>query len=677
MQKAAYVLIFLLFAGALSKLDFLWGINLWMFMGIPFILLITVAAILLISTKTFLSIDKFISKFSESRTAILISFIVFIILTLIFSQSVYFLGDGYLRIRNMEALQYYSSGSPLANYISIFIYEKIAYPNGISAETLWKFLSLLSGLGCMTYIFYYGSKLFADKKSLFYSALIILITPISQLYFGYIESYPPYYALLTGYYLSSLLMLKTYKFSLMPAVWIILAFMVSPTAVIFAPAVLYSYYKLASKTKRVEYSKIISPILLVVVITVLTGIILYALGFTPDEYKAGLTKVDHLLSIFPTESDQGILDITHLNDIINQLLLTAPGLILLIFPFNKLKDLKSNLNIFLILNFVAALIFMLTFRPDISFVRDWDLFSIAGLPLIFLMIVKYLVHDTKEEYGAYLVIVLGFLQFLPWIIINSNEKLSVKRMESISAIHYLPDYAKSNNYDILRQYYKGDIIIDDPSNFKIDDVSGQRLTKALHYTKLANQYRMNERYLYNISLYSYVLNQKDTAKKYLQQLIDMEYNQKHLAYALMSKIRIDEGDLISAIGYVKQIETIFPESESVKLDIAHLYYNAGEPRNSYEYFKKAYDINPKNESTLDYLIELSFICDVKESTLQYYREFDAVNPGNPATYYNMAICFRDLAQKDSMYQYIEKAGEAGISGDLLDELLNGANINNK
>jgi len=91
---------------------------------------------------------------------------------------------------------------------------------------------------------------------------------------------------------------------------------------------------------------------------------------------------------------------------------------------------------------------------------------------------------------------------------------------------------------------------------------------------------------------------------------------------MLSKIYIDEGDIKSAAAEMKKIEDIFHESETVKLDLANLYYNSGEPRNSYTYFQKAYEINPDNETTLDYLIELSYITEHRDKTIEYYRKYE-------------------------------------------------------
>src|SRR5690606_23095627 len=99
------------------------------------------------------------------------------------------------------------------------------------------------------------------------SFLLIFISGLSQVYFGYIESYPLYYTFLLGYYLSTILLLKNGKFSYSPAIWLISAFFISPTAVIFSPAILFAYYELTlknniNKQNLINFSKPIIAVLL-------------------------------------------------------------------------------------------------------------------------------------------------------------------------------------------------------------------------------------------------------------------------------------------------------------------------------------------------------------------------------------------------------------------------------
>lgn len=673
MYLAGLIVILVLLAGALTGLDYLWGINIWSYFGIPLIIAFAGGSLLLINRKTFESVEKFTEKIKFTRVHLFVSLIIFLVIFILFNQSVFFLGDGYLRIRNAEALQYYSSGSPLANYFTILIYDKIALPNGFSALSVWRFISYLSGIISLIIFDILGKKLFDSEKKFIFAAILIFSSSLSQLYFGYVESYTLYYPLLLGYYLSTLSMLKTGKYSLNPAIWIIFAFFVSPTAVIFSPAVLYSYYSITLKknSSSKEILNFVKPIFTVIIITLLTALFLYLVGFTADNYYKGLTKVNHILSIFPTETDQGILDLTHFNDIINQILLVAPGIVLLLFVSYK-NIIKSDNSkvIFLLINFLCAILFMLIFRADISFVRDWDLFAFITYPVLFLILVIFYSESKVNYYPVYIAVILSLSQSLPWILLNSNEKMSLKRMTSISNISYLPDYAKSNNYDVLRQYYREGIEINNPSAFVMTEEKREKIEKSLYYTTLAYNYEKNERFLYNIALYAFVLKERDTAKKYLNLLIDSKYESKHLAHALLSKVYIDESNLPSAIDELKKVENIFPDSETVKLDIANLYYNAGEPRNSYNYFQKAFSINPDNPETLDYLIELSYIADTRKKTVEYYHKYDKVNQGNPHTYYNLALCFNELRNIDSARHYAKLAEKKGISKELLDKISN-------
>lgn len=647
-------------------LDYLWGMNIWSFYGIPFSLAISLISILLLSEKSFNAFDKLISKIKTGKNEIALTLILSIVLFIVFKQEVFFLGDGFLRIKNMEALQYFSSGSPVGNYFSVWLYDKIFKSAGFSAEFVWRFISYCCGIISTLIYYYYGKKIFDDKKTFILCGLILFSSAVSQLYFGYVESYTLYYTLLLGYFLSTLYLFKSLEFSFSPAIFIISAFLVSPTAVIFSPAVLFAYYKASfggsSKKPLVVFIK---PIILVVIITILAALILNLLGFEIEAYKAGLSKVDHILDLLPSKNDQGIIDVTHLNDIINQILLTAP--LIAVLPFIKSKNIyKKSTVIFLIINFVSALLFALIFRADISFVRDWDLFSILAYPLIFIVIMA--LSQEKNYYGMYVSLILLLMVSIPFILLNSSEKLSLKRMVSITEINYLPDYAKSSNFDVLRQYFSEGIHIENPSTFKVTDENRERIENALYFSKLAYDFEKNERQLYNLALYAFILKKYEDAKEYLFKLNNSNFPNKHLGFALLSKIYISESKIHLAIEEIKKIEKMFPESETVKLDIANLYYSAGEPSNSYEYFKKAFVLNSENSTTLDYLIELSYLVDSKKQTIEYYHIYNKIKPGNALVFYNIAVCFSELKMIDSMKYYSEIAEKNGISKDMINKL---------
>lgn len=671
MLYATISVIILFFLASVIGLDYLWGINNWGYFGIPLTILYASAGILLINKTSFNKFDSFLDNIKIGKKESFIILTISLLLFILLKQSNYFLGDGYLRIKNAEALQYFSSGSPLGNYFTILLYDKIFKTLGYSALFVWQIISYLSGILSLVIFYYYGKKLFPDNKEFVMGGLLIFLSPLTLHYFGYVESYTLYFVFLLGYYLSTLLMLRSGKYSLNPAIWLIFAFFISPTAVIFSPAILYAYYTISYKDNlnKEFIINFLKPILLVISITILIALFLYSMGFTSDEYTGGLTRVDHILGLFASSTDQGIIDLSHWNDILNQVFLVAPGFIILFFV--KLKGMSNDLSKiikFLFTSLAAALTFMLIFRADISFVRDWDLFSIVAYPIIFLILSTTILSDTKNKYALYLAIVLGFLQTAPWIILNSNENMSLNRMMSISNIEYLPSYAKSNNYDILRQYYKQGIEINNPSSYVIDDSNREKIDKSLYYTKLAYNFEKNERYLYNIALYHFIRKEIDSAEIYLNLMINSKSDSKYLAHTLLSKLLIDKGKIDKAIEQLKKVEEFFPKSETVKLDIATLYYNSGQPRNSYDYFKQAFAINDENDYTLDYLIELSYITDTKDITIDYYRKYDKIKPGNPATYYNMALCFKELGKIDSLNYYANLAKKAGIADDILNKL---------
>ena len=176
------------------------------------------------------------------------------------------------------------------------------------------------------------------------------------------------------------------------------------------------------------------------------------------------------------ESVEGILSVTHIIDLANELMLIVPGtplvvgLLLLAWHWaggsvgerrrNLLEAARSPDVLFALLLAVPIGLFFWTFRPELGMARDWDLFSICGVPMVAItyVLARRIPPGRWEKLVASVIgtLVAATVLSLSWIVVNAIEGVSVARYEAIL------QYDTTNAgyaYDNLSQHLhdKGDI----------------------------------------------------------------------------------------------------------------------------------------------------------------------------------------------------------------------------
>lgn len=595
---------------------FLWGVNSWTYLPIIISLFLILISLLSLNHKLqdFLY-EKIFKKDIYNFKLFIIILILFFILANIFKESTFFLGDGYLRITNASKGIFFSASEPLDTFLHSFLTNIL----NISSVKVYEYLSILSGLFAIIGIYYYSSKYFENKKNVFLIMGIILTTGASQLFYGYVESYSIFSVFLILFSLSSLNMIKQNKFSYSPTLYLSFALLLHSIAIVLIPAYLYLYYKVHRNNKNIK--AVIINFSLLIIIVVISILLLSSITNVSaiQKYLEVFSSDSNLLPVFTNSNSYGIISINHLIDILNEIFLVFPAIIVipLIVKYSKKVFYNSEI-IFLSILSIPFLLFLILFKPNLGFARDWDLFSLFAFPLSILVVLLLLKIKEIRIYKIIIpLLIISAVHTFSWILVNSNEGQSLSRAKAILKTSYWTKKSKALLADDLSRYY----------------LENKKTQKALKMSKFAYQNENNPRYLFKIATLSYNLKKIQEADKYFQELTKSNYK--------LAKVYNYLGD--------------------INLELRNL--NRAE-----RYYQKSYSLDTTNLAAINNigLINLQFA--KYQKAIKMFKHSLKYVPNNALLNYYTAICNINLMQYDSALLYLDFAQKYGYRPNIINSL---------
>ena len=447
-------LLILIAAASILPIPKLWGINIFKFYS-PYIayLLITIALIFTVpplarSVETSLAI---VSKFSLHGSAkwlgSAIALLLFAIMFFALSTKTTYLGDGQLRINQLESGQWWLPTSLGDFFLHAALYKFIFQPLHFTAQNCYQFFSIVCGI-----IFIIGSWrlavfLYPDRRLIPF--LIFISSGILAQFFGYVESYSLLAAILPFLIISGVKAYERpanlYKFIIL----FIMACLIHPMAFfLFAPAVvLLMVIRLGGeKISGFNGSKLL---LSVISILIVIAYLARSLGV------AGISQ--YLVPIISAkDAPPPLLSATHWIDLFNWLVFSAlPIFILLPLILPKLKTFNFyGRGLFSIWTIISSLIFIIFYSPQLGAPRDWDLFSLPVFVILLSSVVCYSATNRKKFPAAVVpsIVMSAFLTFA-FVGINSSVIKATNRFAEVIEISKYKNLYRE--YDLLGfQAYK-------------------------------------------------------------------------------------------------------------------------------------------------------------------------------------------------------------------------------
>ncbi len=633
----------------------LWGMDSWSYYGpeVSIMLLAAGIVVLIIPEKTNISIfESSVKKIKKIHPVLWL--IPSIILFYLFREGTFFLGDGFLKIRNTLMGVEMMPTEPLDTFLHTTLYQLLNPALGLKPQDVFAVVSILCGAGAIYGSYYYLKKFIGRPGRRIFIISAIFLTGSVQLFFGYVESYSTSACMYILFTLSSLYMIREKKYKYSPAVYFSIAVVLHPSAVILLPALAYAYFRI-SKSKDTTVSLgivILRTGVIFVGIFALMMIAFLIKGVDIGSYFGTFESGGHLLPLIPTEdSPYAIFSLYHIADLLNELLLIAPAIILIPAAIKFYKEgYNKDEMVFMYLTAGMLLIFMSIFDPALGFARDWDLFSLTAIPLT-ILITYMLTRDNTYRKFAVPFIIIAMLHTLPWVLLNSDESKSAARAEKIAATPWWKANSRAILYAELYNYYL------DRGN---DGKAYNLVTDAYNLEK-------NPKFGFMLAGLNYKMGKYDEAMKYLTELRKIEYEPENVN-TLLTEIYLSKGKFAEASDILKEMLKKQPQNPDVLLKYGIAEMNMNNPGAAARAFYKSIKLSPANRKAINYLAKLYFDNKKFAEGLNVFTDLVSKYPENPDINGYMALFCHYTGNSHDAEEYIKKAEKLNINKNILNFL---------
>ena len=361
-----------------------------------------------------------------------------------------FLGDGMYWVARLRTGHIPAPAEPLSQRIwelGSWILRHLAAP----VVTL-SFVSIACGLVSAVLLWRIAGLIASAREERIAAFLLLFTMGSTQLFFGYIESYPVGAAFLLGYLAVGLRAAQDRRAPALLGLAYVGALAAHLVALYLAPSFLYVLFRAkASRGRRIT---------LFAGTALLSSVVLILLGSTPYwwlhffDIATRATRTGSLITVF--SKPYGIVSLGHLVDIGNELLLVLPVPLLLLLSAGLPKEHDSTPRNFLMLSAAGGVLGLCLLVLPVAAAQDWDLMSMLLIPLGVLG-----VWAGRSLYGrgARLVrvaaVALGLATLLSFVLVNANERSALRRYETlVGPGARVSSFGRWYAWESLAQYYR-------------------------------------------------------------------------------------------------------------------------------------------------------------------------------------------------------------------------------
>ncbi len=602
----------LLLAGAIPIKSF-WGINHLRYFSSGIKIFCAVVIILLFIPRirsVIVDLLKIISEKSELLPVIVRYLSIAVIsgsLFYLFRVHVHSLGDGYMRIGQIETGIRFLHTELLDFWLHGALYDLLNHFGSVSGEAVYQIFSI--GIGILFVLAIYGLDLkdIARRESSGSLKWLIICFGGAQLFFGYVESYALFYTAMIIYALLAFRYLLTGRTFWLASLAYAVGLAAHMAGFIFLPTYLYLAYK-AVKGRKAK--PVISNYSFTGLVAMLAVTLIIMESITRLKHGQYLPSASgYLLPLL--SGDYTVFSGHHLFDIMNELLLVVPVPLAFVIPivWSRKNYPQVSIKAFGIVLALCAAFFLIAINPSLGYARDWDLFSTPTALLGCTILVFYfrkIVQNNKSTVALPALLATIFVSV--WILTNAVPKRQLQRAEDLLSLsdqgrgyctellaHYYRYEAKDNqkvldllgsitgparNARVLRimavtQYEMGryadalvtarEGIVQDSTGAELNFVAGMSLTElgfadsATSYLEVA-QHHDSRNYIFTRSLAKnyYAIGRVETALEGYKYAISLE-PKKYVGYFDVAVIYLEHGQLDSAFVYSRAGLKVAPD----------------------------------------------------------------------------------------------------------------------
>lgn len=415
--------------------------------------------------------EKATDQFGRQSRPVRIAFIALVLACLgflfwYFRERTYLLGDGQLCLRsvqNVGTIEQLADGykrEPLVGFFIVLLSNFfILLKTPVPWEEAYRWLGILSGIGFTVVAWRFVKYLATDRTERLLLLPILIASGASQLFFGYIENYPPALTAIFLFFLLGIAYLrKSVSIAWAAVVYVVLLLLHLGSLVFFPALLLLGFFAL----RRKEFAELGATIFLAgAVLVALLG----ACGYTPERLFDIFNGAGHFL--LPLSMPVNVLQAytfftwNHLVDVLNFLLLCAPsGMILLvaaaIFYWKKPRPIGQEVW-FLLLSAACGFAFVVVLNCELGMSRDWDILAPFGSTIVVAGAASWSAVAEGRNSRNNVLAMLGVVSILhtaAWIGVNADEQRALERYRIIQSPQLWSVHARADACEELAIYYR-------------------------------------------------------------------------------------------------------------------------------------------------------------------------------------------------------------------------------
>ncbi len=508
--------------------------------------------------------------------------LVFAALYLFFPSQTHFLGDGYqLLSRLADGLGSVKSWDVGASLLNDAVFSATSGSNTERALTTYRIISVASGVLTLGIVFVGATLLFKGTVRRILFMLGVATGGYSLMFFGYVENYAFLIALLTLYTLIGLLALR----DRVSAWWTLPPFAAATFIHIFGLTLLPSLGYLLLRRTRVGEGFAALPSktkLLIGLATFVSGLVAYHY-LCSNFYFFTFAFLPIIPDQFTVEGDS-LFSTKHAIDTLNLLVLLLPGGLVLaagILVTSGSKIFLASAEVrFLFILTLSTLAAVYVFNPGIGMPRNWDLFSIVGIPLAIMFyyaLLSYRSTGIEPILAASLACVLGFLLLGPRVVAQNTPRVAIAHLKDYLELDKIRN---RNARRLLIDYYKQ---TGDTAAASREQTLAERDFPESAHNKRGKQHLRSE----NI----------DRAEVEFRRAIELNplfYD----AYANLANCSITRGDLDSALKLLETANGLNPYNASTISNIGTVLMRMNDLENALDAFHESLRIDSLNQNAM-------------------------------------------------------------------------------
>jgi len=564
----------------------------------------------------------------------------------LFPGATHFLGDGYqLLSRLADGLGSVKSWDVGASLLNDVVFSITSGENPQRALTTYRITSVASGVLTLGIVLVGALALFRNTLPRVLFLVGVATGGYALMFFGYVENYALLIAVLTLYALAGLLALKDRI-----SAWWTLPVMAAATFIhIFGLTLLPSLvYLLLRRTRLAERmaglparTKSIAALA-----ALAAGLALYHyLNSTCWFFTFAFLPI--IPDQFTVEGDY-LLSAKHAVDTLNLLVMLVPGLFVLMVGIGMTsgrKALDSVEHRFLLILTLSVLAAVYAFNPGIGMPRNWDLFSIVGVPLALLCYYALLSSRTTGMVpilASSLACFLGLLMLAPRVAAQSAPQVAIAHFKNYLELDKIRN---RNARRLLIDYYRQ---VGDAATATREQALAEQDFPESTYNKRGKQHLQSGNF--------------DRAEADFRRAVELNplfYD----AYANMASCRIVRGELDSALILLEIADGLNPYNAATISNIGTVYLRQNDLNRALQSFHEALRIDSLNQNAMAGLASGYLKSGQAERSLEYVTRLFEHTDITFHYFQQAAEAYLEAGCDDQARQAFRYAKERGLGAD--------------